>query len=454
MRATASLPIALVVATTIVVVATIRDARDTAAAVAAPVAAPVLPASMPGTSREELTRTVADMTARISATPDDAAAVIHAADALIRLQRVNNDGRAVIAAEAHLRKLLALRPGHYEAQRMLAAVLLSQHRFGEAIAAANRASAADPNDAWNYGAIGDGYMELGDYDRAFAAYDRMGRLAPGPAAYARTAYALEIKGDLPGALEYMQRAADGTTPNDAESQAWHFAQAGDLLMQMGRVAEARLQYERAQATFPNHPLAVDGLARIRIVDGDLKGARLMLQTELAKTPTPDLAIGVGDLSTALGDTTGAEAYYRMAEQIERAGWENGPAQPQALAKFLVDHDRKLEEAVLLAELAARARRDIYTMDTLAFAYFKSGRLAEARQASADALRTGSRDARILWHAAEIRAAAGESPAALALLDRVASPATVADLRVRAGLAALRSRLANQAPPPPTARGLY
>ena len=46
---------------------------------------------------------------------------------------------------------------------MLAAVLLSQHRFRDAIAEANKAMAVDPRDAWNYGAAGDGYMELGDY---------------------------------------------------------------------------------------------------------------------------------------------------------------------------------------------------------------------------------------------------------------------------------------------------
>jgi tetratricopeptide (TPR) repeat protein len=128
---------------------------------------------------------------------------------MIRLQRVNNDGRAVITAEEHLRAFLSRRPAHYEARRMLAAVLLSQHRFAEAIKEASKTMAADPRDAWNYGAAGDGYVELGDYARAFDAFDRMGQLQPGPASYARTAYALELKGDLEGALEYMQRAAEG-----------------------------------------------------------------------------------------------------------------------------------------------------------------------------------------------------------------------------------------------------
>ncbi len=205
------------------------------------------------------------MTERLRAEPGDAAAVVALANALIRLQRVNNDGRAVIVAEEQLRTFLSHKPEHYDAQRMLAAVLLSQHRFGDAIAEANKAMAIDPRDAWNYGAAGDGYMELGDYTRAFEAFDRMGQLQPGPPAYARTSYALEIKGDLDGALDYMRRAADGTSPNDRG--------IASLALRAGRRAaaaawaahtQARLEFERADATFPGHPLAVTGLARIKL----------------------------------------------------------------------------------------------------------------------------------------------------------------------------------------------
>ena len=399
----ALIPIAIVMALIFVVAATLRDARESSGAAAA-VVATALPASMPGTSRAELTSTVNTMTERLGADPRNASAVVSLANALIRLQRVNNDGRAVIVAEEHLRTFLSHQPAHYEARRMLAAVLLSQHRFGDAIAEANKAMAIDPRDAWNYGAAGDGYMEFGDYTRAFAAFDRMGQLQPGPAAYARTAYALEIKGDLDGALEYMRRAADGTSPNDPESQAWHYTQLGDLLLQLGRTSEARLEYERADATFPGHPMAITGVARVKMIDGDLTAARLMLQTQLAKTPTPDLAIAVGELSEALGEQARADQYYQMAEQIERGAWGNGLKQPQVLAKLLAERPGRTGEAVSLAEEAARGRVDIATMDTLAWAYFKNGQLPEAQRALAQALRTGTRHDRIRCHAAEITAA--------------------------------------------------
>jgi tetratricopeptide (TPR) repeat protein len=398
-------PVAAFVATAFMVVATRRDARQSAAA-AVESPAPALPSSMPGTSRAELTSTVSQMTERLGAEPANASAVVSLANALIRLQRVNNDGRAVILAEEHLRTFLSKNPNHYDARRMLAAVLLSQHRFGDAIAEANKAMAIDSRDAWNYGAAGDGYMELGDYPRAFEAFDRMGQLQPGPPAYARTSYALEIKGDLDGALEYMRRAADGTSPNDAESQAWHYVQVGELLVQLGRGAEARREFERADATFPGHPMAIAGLARVKMIDGDLAGARLMLQTQLAKTPTPDLAIAVGELSEAVGEQVRADQYYQMAEHIERGAWGNGLKQPQVLARLLAERPGRAAEAVDLAEEAARGRADIATMDTLAWAYFKNGQLPEAQKASTQALRTGTRNARILCHAAEITSPRG------------------------------------------------
>lgn len=434
----ALIPAALIVTATLVIVAMFRDAQQTATAAvtSTPPRSPI-----PGTSREELTRTVEEMTARLAKKADDGRAVTRLADALIRLQRVNNDGRAVITAEEHLRAFLKAAPDHYEAQRLLAAVLLSQHRFKDAIAQAESMRARDPRDAWNYGAIGDGYLELGNYEKAFDAFDRMGQLQPGPPSYARASYGLEIKGDLDGALEQMQKASEGTTPNDSEAQAWHFAQVGSLLLQKGRLVEAKLQFEHAAVTFPDHPFAIGGLAKIKIAEGDLAAAQQMLQGQLARVPTPDLAATIGDLAQALGDAAQAERYFSMSEQIERAAWGNGARQPQVLARFLAEHGRKLPEAVTLAEEAMTTRNDIFTMDALSWAYFKSGRLEDAKKASMSALRTGSRDARILYHAAEIQAASGDASEARRTLDRIPAPEAVGDVLIADGIKKLRARLA-------------
>ena len=84
-----------------------------------------------------------------------------------------------------------------------------------------------------------------------------------------------------------------------------------------------------------------------------------------------------------------------------AQWEVGLPQPAALARMLAERGRKIDEAVTLAEQAARVRHDIFTMDALAWAYFQAGRIPDARAASLEALRTGSLDRRIRCHAKAI-----------------------------------------------------
>lgn len=386
-------------------------------------ATPVRPAlrEVTSTTPDALQETRRSMEARLSAQPGDGDALVRLADALVRIQRVDNDPGAVVTAEHRLRSFLATHPGHYESQRMLGSVLLSQHRFADAIREAERARALDPRDSWNYGVIGDGHLELGDYEKAFAAFDRMGSLKPGPSAYARVAHALELKGDLEGARDSLQMAADGTSAHDAEGQAWQYVQLGNVLLQMGRLGDATREFERAAATFREHPYARAGLARAKLAAGDHAAALALYAQLYADAPTPESAFLIGDLHATLGQTDRAEAMYVEGERLEREGWASEEPQPQALARFLAERGRGIPEAVRLAEDAAARRQDIHTLDALAWSYYRAGRLDEARAASERALRTGTRDARIVLHAAAIRERLGDREAARDLRARAAVP---------------------------------
>jgi hypothetical protein len=66
--------------------------------------------------------------------------------------------------------------------------------------------------------------------------------------------------------------------------------------------------------------------------------------------------------------------------------------------YWLDHDRNLEPALALATQEYEARKDIFTCDSLAWALFKNGRSAEAKKFMKEALRTGTKDARITQHA--------------------------------------------------------
>lgn len=226
--------------------------------------APVKPALplMQGTSRQELDAAAALARARLAADGTDAPAAIRLAEVLLRKTRVDANGAYAYEAEQALHTVLKHEPGEYSALKMLAAVYLNQHRFREAIAAANRAVAVNDQDAWNYGVLGDAHLELGDRERAFEAFDTMARLRPDAASYARVAYALELQGKLREALRLMRMAAEATSAHDAEGQAWHFAQVAGLLLTVGDVDGALREYARANHVFPDHPDARAGMARV------------------------------------------------------------------------------------------------------------------------------------------------------------------------------------------------
>jgi len=355
----------------------------------------------PMTSREDLDARIRDMESRLAANPDDNGAAVLLADALLRQTRVTGNPGLAIKAERVLTRVLNDEPGSYDANRMLAALYLSQHRFREALAVGEKNRDARPADPINYGVIGDAHLELGEYDEAFAAFDTMMQTRPSAAAYARVAYARELQGNLAGAIESMTLAADATSPTDPEGLAWTRAQLGDLYFQLGKLHEAKVAYASASQAFPGHPFAVTGYAKVIASEGDRGGALELLRGAAAKSPTPDLFARMGDLLEQLGRHEEAERQYGLAE----AAWRTEAPEPKNLARFLADHDRKIDEAVAIAEKAAAERRDIFTEDALAWAYFKAGRLADARTAMAQALRTGTRDAGIRSHAQAIEASA-------------------------------------------------
>jgi tetratricopeptide (TPR) repeat protein len=284
---------------------------------------------------------------------------------------------------------------------MLGAIDLSQHRFRDALNVANRARDLRPEDAWNYGVMGDALIELGDYEKAFEAFDTMMTLRPSAAAYARVSYARELRGDLQGALQAMDLAAKATPPQDPEAQAWYATHIGELYLKLGMFDEANRAYRQAIFVFANYPLAVIGQGKVKVARGDRDGALALYLDQMKRTPTLDLASRIGDLYLEAGNAAESEHYYQLAEDLA------GPpvAQTEAnLALFLANHNRKLAEAVKVAEAVAGIRRDIFTEDALAWAYFKVGRIDEAKAASARALRTGTRDEQLLSRAAQIQAA--------------------------------------------------
>lgn len=353
------------------------------------------------TSRDSLRTTIAAMRQRLSQNPGDGPAAVLLADALMRAARVDGTPAVVLEAERVIRGALSHSPTDYGVQRMLGPVLLAQHRFDEALGAGRAAQRVNPDDGWNYAVIGDALLELGQYEEAFDAFDELNARKPDPGAYARAAYARELQGDVEGAIPLMQLAAEGTGAHDPEGRAWYLCQIGHLRFLLGDIAGAEREFAHAHFVFPDHPYARSGRVRILVARWRLREAEALLASGPA---TPETWALRGDIARRLGSSAAAEEAYREAERLEREGWQEEEPQPAALARFLAERNRNLDEALQLALGAAETRRDINTLDTLAWAYFRKGELDRAADAIAGALRTATGDPRIRCHADAIAAA--------------------------------------------------
>ena len=296
-----------------------------------------------GTSRASLTRTVEHMTTRLSAHPDDGAAAVWLADSLVRVQRVNNDGRAAIAAEQHLRAFLARVPAHYAAapNARHGAPLAS---IGSATRSRRRTRPASAIRGTR-GITARWATAISSSATTTARLRRSTRWA-GSSRGLRPTHAspmrLELQGDLPGALEYMHRAADGTTPNDQELQAWLFTQIGLLQLQQGKVGDAKQSFQRAELTFPGHPLAVDGIARIKIVEGEPGGGTAALPGTAGEDADtrcrraggrPDDGHRRLSIGRALLQDVGADRAGRVGQRRQAAASTWRDSWPSAIATF-------------------------------------------------------------------------------------------------------------------------
>ncbi|HEX8845341.1 MAG TPA: tetratricopeptide repeat protein, partial [Pyrinomonadaceae bacterium] len=159
--------------------------------------------------------------------------------------------------EAALARSVEVAPDNYDALKLRARLLLTYHRFREALEVARRAQALRPRDHDVYGALTDALVELGEYKEAAQAAQTMINLRPDTASYSRVSYLRELHGDTEGAIEAMTVAVKAASPQDPENLAWCRVQLGNLLMNAGRLAEAESEFDRALKTFPDYSMALE-----------------------------------------------------------------------------------------------------------------------------------------------------------------------------------------------------
>jgi tetratricopeptide (TPR) repeat protein len=334
--------------------------------------------------------------AAVRATPGDAGALGLLGLAYQQRARETGDPTYYTKSEGVLRRALALDPADRFATSGLGSLALARHDFREALALGRRARAISPRTARDYGVVGDALAELGRYREAFRAFERMGELRPGLAAYARIAHARWLLGRTDQAIGAMRLALHAAT-GQPEPEAWTRVQLGKLLFSRGAVRAADAQYRAALAVFPGYAPALDARALAAWAWGRTRAAIALEQRAVDAIPLPQYVAQLGDLYRAAGDARRAREQYALIGAIERLLAANGVRTELESALFDADRGARPRQTLALARRARRARPSIEGDDVLAWALARAGRCGEAVRYSRRALRLGTRDALMLFH---------------------------------------------------------
>src|SRR5580700_5568356 len=123
-----------------------------------------------------------------TAKPDDLHYQNLLAGAYIQKMRETTDFGYIDRAEKLVTHTLGAEGNNYEALRLRSEIGLERHHFTEVAAFSREMIRIAPDDAWNWGTLGDALMKLGQYDDAADAYQKMMSLRPNQSSYNRASY--------------------------------------------------------------------------------------------------------------------------------------------------------------------------------------------------------------------------------------------------------------------------
>ncbi len=359
-------------------------------------------------------RLIRSLQSRVKMYPQDYAGYDQLGAAYIQKGRETGDATYYELAKESLARSLDLvnnDPAAASAKTHMAVVAMAEHRFEDALKWAEDALALGSGDPSPWAIVGDAHTDLGQYDEAQAAYGKLRDLnqAGSPASGisyerdSRLAYLRFISGDPKSAVELMRDAIQTAMAlhMPAENIAWSDYQLGEICFKSGDLTGAEQAYQAGLAADLNSYRNVAGLAEVRTAQRRYQDAIDLDQRAIAAIPYPMFAASLYDLYLKVGRPADAEKQHDLIEFIGNLNPINQRLFYRDLALFYADHDLKLKESLELAQEELKVRQDIYTWDIMAWVLYKNGRAQEAEAAIAKALRMGTKDALVYFHAGMI-----------------------------------------------------
>jgi tetratricopeptide (TPR) repeat protein len=366
----------------------------------------------------ETEKAIAFYTVRLEADPRSASDQANLAGLYLQRSRETGEFGDVLRAEELARASLKLRSrSNPKAFRQLAASLLAQHRFTEAMTIARELVRIWPEDPAHRALLGELQMEVGDYAAAEVTFGTIRQHADNLAVAPRLARWAELHGRPDEARAIFAgslRQALYRTDFTGEQMAWYYLRLGDVELRAGQVDAAESAFRSGLVIAPGDYRLLSALARLELARGRYEKAAELGEEATATVLDPATLGTVSEAYALLGDRERAGEYagaMKVAVQGQAAGFH------REWGLFLLDHGGDVAMVTERARAELAERRDVYGHDLMAWALFRSGRPAEARAQMAQALRLGTRDPLLFYHAGMIERAAGDDEAARRHLRR-------------------------------------
>ncbi|MGW6288242.1 tetratricopeptide repeat protein [Streptomyces sp. NPDC055107] len=347
--------------------------------------------------------------ARVARLPKDSGGWAALGMAYVQQARSTADPATYGRAEKALRTSLSVQDeGNTDAETAMGALAAARHDFPAALRWARKATTSGPYSSSAYGVLADAHTQLGHYDEADEAVQKMTDLRPDAASLARASYSFELKGNTTRSRDLMQRSlAAAATPAD---KAFAHSVLAGLDLQDANPREALARTQTALRTAPTDSALLETRARAYLALGDTTRAISDYKAAIAIAPLPHYLLGLGELEQALGHRERAAENYdllRAQDRIREAAGD--PADTDAIL-FEADHGNP-RRAVTLAEATLRNRPFVAVHDAYAWALHRAGRDTEALVQADKALARGTRSALFRYHRAAIHHALGDPEAA-------------------------------------------
>ncbi len=346
---------------------------------------------------------------RIRKSPDDLEAYTRLAQVYLQLSRQTGDEtRFVPLAQERIEQALARDSEDYYARVLHASLLNILHQFDKARVEAEALAKAYPHDSAVQGILVDALVELGEYEAAVAASDRLLAMRPGLASYARASYLRELHGDVAGAIEAMELAVEAGVPGQ-EDRAWALMHLGTLYLGQGDLVNAERVFNGILEETPEYAQALAGLGHIAHLEGSTESAIAYLDQAYAQEPRGAFMETLVEVYAASGDEVTANLYLDRVDAGYRAAAEMGENNRMEYADFLADRGERLEEALELVEAEIERRPGhLHANETHAWVLHNLGRSAEAVAPIERAMRLNTGDAMVHFRAGHIYRAIGDT----------------------------------------------